>query len=195
MKCPHCQSEKVVKNGRDYHQDGKAIQNYLCKGCGKRFNERTGTAMSRLRTPANIVSYALKMRTEGMGIRASGRILEKSHTSIMRWEQKLANQAEQWSPEAPVGGDVTIEGDEIYTRVGENLPPQWIKRMDSSIYRTQQSLLDWSKSRKQNHWPICQSNTNSMAMVKGKSIHPMVYWWRKEICPTTMANGKCIPQI
>ena len=42
----------------------------------------------------------------------------------MRWEQKLANQAEQWSPEAPVGGDVTIEGDEIYTRVGENLPPQ-----------------------------------------------------------------------
>jgi hypothetical protein len=23
----------------------------------------------------------------------------------------------------------------------------------------------------------------------------MVYRWRKEICPTTMANGKCIPQI
>ncbi|MCA6584610.1 MAG: IS1 family transposase, partial [Pseudanabaena sp. M34BS1SP1A06MG] len=45
MKCPHCQSEQVVKNGRDYHQDGKAIQNYLCKGCGKRLNERTGTAM------------------------------------------------------------------------------------------------------------------------------------------------------
>ncbi len=59
-----------------------------------------------------------------MGIRASGRVLEKSHTSIMRWEQKLANHAEQWSPEAPVGGEVTIEGDEIYTRVGENLPPQ-----------------------------------------------------------------------
>jgi transposase-like protein len=94
MKCPHCQSEQVVKNGRDYHQDGKAIQNYLCKGCGKRFNERTGTAMSRLRTPASIVSYALKMRTEGMGIRASGRVLEKSHTSIMRWEEKLANQSQ-----------------------------------------------------------------------------------------------------
>ena len=41
----------------------------------------------------------------------------------MRWEQKLANQAEQWSPDAPAGGDVTIEGDEIYTHVGENLPP------------------------------------------------------------------------
>jgi len=76
--------------------------------------------MSRLRTPASIVSYALKMRTEGMGIRASGRVLEKLHTSIMRWEQKLSNHAPQWSPDAPAGGDVTIEGGEIYTRVGEN---------------------------------------------------------------------------
>ena len=59
-----------------------------------------------------------------MGIRASGRVLEKSHTSIMRWEQKLATQSEQWNPDAPAGVDVTIEGDEVYTRVGENLPPQ-----------------------------------------------------------------------
>jgi transposase-like protein len=110
MECPHCQSEKTVKNGKDYHQDGKAIQNYLCNGCGKRFNERTGTPMSRLRTPASIVSFALKMRTEGMGIRASGRVLEKSHTSIMRWEQKLAAQTHQWSPCVPAGGDITIEG-------------------------------------------------------------------------------------
>ncbi|WP_445260508.1 transposase-like zinc-binding domain-containing protein, partial [Pseudanabaena sp. UWO311] len=22
MECPHCQSEKIVKNGKDYHQDG-----------------------------------------------------------------------------------------------------------------------------------------------------------------------------
>ena len=42
--------------------------------------------MSRLRTPA--VSLALKMRSEEMGIRASGRVLKKSHASIMGWEQK-----------------------------------------------------------------------------------------------------------
>lgn len=123
MECPHCQEQKVVKNGKDYHQDGKVVQNYQCKGCGKRFNERTGTPMSRLRTPANVVSLALKMRTEGMGIRASGRVLEKSHASIMRWEQKLAAEQQQWSPPAPSGSDITIEGDEVYTRVGENLPP------------------------------------------------------------------------
>ena len=92
--------------------------------------------MSRLRTPASIVSFALKMRTEGMGIRASGRVLEKSHTSIMRWEQKLVAQTQQWTPYAPAGGDITIEGDEVYTRVGENLSPFGVKRMDSDIHRT-----------------------------------------------------------
>jgi len=80
--------------------------------------------MARLRTPTSVVSLALKIRTEGMGIRASGRILEKSHVSIMRWEQRLADQQQHWSPPAPEGGDITLEGDEVYTRVGENLPPQ-----------------------------------------------------------------------
>ena len=90
--------------------------------------------MSRLRTPASVVSLALNMRSEGMGIRASGRVLEKSHVSIMRWEQKLAEHSQPWSPSAPAGGDVTIEGDEVYTRVGENLSPLGVKRLDSDIH-------------------------------------------------------------
>jgi hypothetical protein len=60
--------------------------------------------MSRLRTPA--VSLALKMRSEGMGIRASGRVLEKSHVSIIGREQKLVTQSQQWFPPAPVGADI-----------------------------------------------------------------------------------------
>ena len=124
MPCPHCQSQQVVKNGKHHHQDGTAVQNYACKACRKRFSERTGTPMARLRTPVSVVSLALKMRSEGMGIRASGRVLEKSHVSIMRWEQRLANQQHQWSPPAPEVANLTIEGDEVYTRVGENRPPQ-----------------------------------------------------------------------
>ena len=69
-----------------------------------------------------------------MGIRASGRVLEKSHTSIMSWEQKLATQSQQWSHHAPAGADITVEGDDVYTRVGENLPPLRVKRMDSDIH-------------------------------------------------------------
>lgn len=80
--------------------------------------------MSRLRTPSVIVGAALNVRTEGLGIRATGRSFGKSHSTIMRWEQKLAQQTPKWSPPVPDGSDVTLEGDEVYTRVGENLPPR-----------------------------------------------------------------------
>mgnify|MGYP001793336773 CR=1 FL=1 len=80
--------------------------------------------MARLRTPASVVSAAMNVRTEGLGVRATGCSLGKSHTTIMIWERRLAAPREQWSPPPPEGRDVTVEGDEIYTRVGENPPPR-----------------------------------------------------------------------
>lgn len=124
MKCPHCQSEKPVKTGKVKLQDQSVQQRYLCQGCKKRFNERTKTSMARFRTPVSLVSAALNVRTEGLGVRATGRSFGKSHATITRWEQRLAQQSKQWSPPAPAGADITLEGDEVYTRVGENLPPQ-----------------------------------------------------------------------
>ena len=79
--------------------------------------------MSRLRTDSLIVSYAISARTEGMGIRATGRTFGKAHSTISRWEQRFAEQLEKWSPAAETE-EVTVEGDEVYTRVGKNLPPQ-----------------------------------------------------------------------
>lgn len=80
--------------------------------------------MARLRTPASLISVAINVRTEGLGVRATGRSFGKSHSTIMRWERRVAEQVRQWSPPAPDGADVTLQGDEVYTRVGENLPPQ-----------------------------------------------------------------------
>jgi transposase-like protein len=124
MECPQCQSPKVVKNGKYRLKDKNEIQHYLCKECQKRFSDKTGTPMARLRTPPEVVAIALKMRSEGMGVRASGRILEKSHSTIIRWEERIREKESFWSPPAPANSDVTIESDELYTRVGENLPPQ-----------------------------------------------------------------------
>lgn len=124
MNCPNCQSQNVVKNGTTKRQDRSVVQKYLCNACNRQFNERSGTPMSRLRTPSVIVSAALNVRTEGLGMRATGRSFGKSHSTIMRWEQRLAQQTAVWSPPAPDGSDVTLEGDEVYTRVGENLPPR-----------------------------------------------------------------------
>jgi transposase-like protein len=123
MNCPHCQSQQLVKNGRESISDGVLLQRYRCNDCGKRFNERTGTPMARLRAPSSVVAMALNSRTEGTGAGATGRVFGKSHSTILRWEERLANQVDEWSPPAPGEREVTLEGDEVYTRVGENLPP------------------------------------------------------------------------
>ena len=123
MNCVYCESKRIVKNGKK-QSGGKSIQRYLCNECGKRSNERSGTPIARLRTPVETVAMAMKMRSEGLGIRATARVLGKSGTSISNWEQRISDQIEKWSPRAPAGAEVTIEGDEVYTRVGENLPPR-----------------------------------------------------------------------
>ena len=79
--------------------------------------------MARLRTPASIVSAAINVRTEGLGLRATGRSFGKSHATIIKWERRLAACEPHCSPPAPGESDLTVEGDEVYTRVGENLPP------------------------------------------------------------------------
>jgi transposase-like protein len=118
MPCAYCSSQETVKNGTGTRQ-GRQIQRYLCRTCGKRFNDWTNTPMAR----PELVSTAINVRTEGLGVRATGRSFGKSHASIIRWEHRLADQGDNWSPPAPAGAEVTLEGDEVYTRVGENLPP------------------------------------------------------------------------
>ena len=83
MHCPDCQSEQIVKNGKIALQDHSPVQKYLCKACGKQFNERTGTPIARLRTSSMVVSLAMNVRTEGMGVRATGRSFGKSYSTMI----------------------------------------------------------------------------------------------------------------
>lgn len=130
MKCVDCGSERVLKNGTKRLQTQQVVQQFLCKECGRRFNERTGTPMSRLRTPVEVIEMALNARGEGLGVRATGRVVKKSASQVSVWEEKLSKHLQNYSPPAPEGGEVTVEGDEVYTRVGENLPPRSVTRMD-----------------------------------------------------------------
>jgi hypothetical protein len=71
--------------------------------------------MARLRTPVTTVEMALNAR---------------SPSNITTWEERLSSHLPHWSPPAPEGGEVTIEGDELYTRMGENLPPRSLRGLD-----------------------------------------------------------------
>lgn len=73
--------------------DESLVQRYHCHACDKRFNERTGTPIARLRTPIETVAIAMNVRTEGLGVRATGRSLGKAHSSILRRQHRLAEHS------------------------------------------------------------------------------------------------------
>jgi hypothetical protein len=96
---------------------------------------------------AEVISLAMSVRSEGLGIRATARVLGKSCSSIINGEKRLSEQLLGWSPSAAQGSEVPLEGDEVYTRVGENLSPRTLSRIDYSLYRTGEPLLGRSASR------------------------------------------------
>src|SRR4051812_7672001 len=52
MDCPHCHSSSTTeREGRTVH----GFRRFGCRDCGRRFNERTGTALNRVQVPADIV--------------------------------------------------------------------------------------------------------------------------------------------
>lgn len=123
LKCPYCSSDKTIKYGKDNLKIAILVQKYKGKNCQKYFNERTGTPMSRLRHSSEKVALAMKMRSEVDGLRGIARTLEKSHSTIIGWEKPLALMAEKWSPPAPEQQNITLEGDEVYTRVKKTFRP------------------------------------------------------------------------
>lgn len=87
-------------------KEGDIIETYYCHHCEKRFNERTGTQLANLRTPKALVVSALKIRTEATGLRATGRILGKSHSTVIRCQKRVADMTKAWSPPAPPSKEV-----------------------------------------------------------------------------------------
>jgi putative transposase len=52
MDCPHCHSSSTTeREGRTVH----GFRRFRCRECGRRFNERTGTALNRVQVPTDIV--------------------------------------------------------------------------------------------------------------------------------------------
>lgn len=41
VRCPHCNSEQISKRGHDERQSAR--QRYECNGCGRQFDDLTGT--------------------------------------------------------------------------------------------------------------------------------------------------------
>jgi len=65
---------------------------YICKGCSSCFSETFNTAMQDIKSPISKVASALKLRGEGLGLRATARVLQSNKRTITEWERRFAEQ-------------------------------------------------------------------------------------------------------
>lgn len=130
IMCPRCgRPDEVVKNGSRRLRSAGQVQRYLCRRCGGTWSARFGTALEGLRTAPERIASALHARTEGVGVRATARLIRTSPETIRRWEQRVAERGLDDEEPLPAAFSPVIESDEVYTRVHHNRPasesPGW----------------------------------------------------------------------
>jgi len=90
--CPHCQSEKVYKRGK---QNG--VQMYQCNDCKKWYSETTGTPLYDIKLKSKWQSY-LRCMEQGMPIKKIATELEISIQTSFDWCHKILSSLEQFAP-------------------------------------------------------------------------------------------------
>jgi transposase-like protein len=125
IKCPTCQSA-VLQSHTTYatqHHGRRII--YKCASCLDYFSETKKTLMAGVKTPVSVIWQVVKARTEGMGFNAAARTFEKAKNTILAWERKFSDLYRVLFLDALVHEflELVIEGDEAYTKVQKNVPP------------------------------------------------------------------------
>src|SRR5215510_13640382 len=126
IKCPTCHSA-VLQSHTTYttKSHGRRVI-YKCDTCPVYFSETKNTLMEGLKTPISVIWHVLKARTEGMGLNAATRTFAKAKNTILAWERKFVDLHRVLLLYAVVHEFLAsvIEGDEAYTKVQKNVPPE-----------------------------------------------------------------------
>ena len=119
VRCPHCDSGQVVKQGRDDTEPHR--QRYECKGCRRRFDDLTGTIFAGHHQPLRTWIACLYL----MGLNLSGlqiaQELDINKDDARAMIQQLREGIVQRKPEVKLSGEV--ECDEVYVVAGHKGHP------------------------------------------------------------------------
>lgn len=98
---------------------------FQCKACGQYFSQTCNTFLAGIRKPISLIITVIKARTEGIGLNAACRTFELAKNTILAWEMRFAEIKTILLLYALLHSylNIIIEGDEVYTRVGKNVPP------------------------------------------------------------------------
>ena len=125
LKCPVCHSADIQYHSLYTIKNHGSRVMYKCATCPACFSETKNTLLEGLKTPVSVIWQVVKARTEGMGLNAAARTFEKAKNTILAWERKFLDLHQVLFLYALVHEflALVIEGDEAYTKVQKNVPP------------------------------------------------------------------------
>ncbi len=97
----------------------------ICSKCGCNFSETKNTFLYNLKKPISKIWDVINHRTEGEGLNAASRACGVAKNTIIAWENKFTDLYQVLFLYAIVHCylQLVIEGDEFYTKVKKNVPP------------------------------------------------------------------------
>jgi len=111
----------VIGNGT-YQISSKRVRKYICRECGRVFNDRTSTFFSNVRKDEFIVQLALKMAIKGVSIEAIADILEVQPATVSNWLFRAAKQCDIVNEDLMKDLNISkIEMDELWVIVEKKL--------------------------------------------------------------------------
>lgn len=146
---------KSLKRHMSYETKSNGLREmYRCPRCGVFFTETKNTPLEDIRTPISVIATVLRARDEGVGMRATARVFGVGRDSIERWESRFASMKDTLKLYLFCHEFIklTLEGDEQYTKVGCNRPPDESEGWTATVMdRASRFILDQQCGVKDEH--------------------------------------------
>ncbi len=125
ITCPSCNCKDTKIHSRYKTQNHGDRFIHECIKCGRCFSSTINTFMAGIRKPISVVTQVIISRTEGLGLNAATRTFNIAKNTLLDWERRFVGIKQTLLLYSLVQSflQLTIEGDEVYTRVGKNVPP------------------------------------------------------------------------
>ena len=124
VKCVKCESKEVSRNG--YKGEENICRKYLCRECGKNFDDLTDTVFSGHHQPLKTWILCLYFMGLNLSNRQISQELDICESDAYKMTATLREGIEEKAPEVTLSGE--IEMDEVYLAAGHKGQPQEVEK-------------------------------------------------------------------
>ena len=198
--CPICRSSNLTAI-KCYHTEfNGSRQLHRCRDCDAAFSETRGTPMAHLKSPISKVASVLRVRSEGLGMRATGRVFGMHKNTVMEWESKFAKQKDSLMLYALCHEfiSLTFEGDELYTVVRERGDPSDSEGWTAVVMdRASRFIVEQRCGKKDAEMFDAVMNTVAAYIEKSQEVTFLSDGERRygnalfDICSEVLRDGRC----